>query len=48
MLFSLAFFLQSEESGEHVLLGTGELYIDSVLHDLRKMYSEVRFMFSSS
>ena len=32
---------KSEESGEHVLLGTGELYIDSVLHDLRKMYSEV-------
>jgi U5 small nuclear ribonucleoprotein component len=27
-----------EESGEHVLLGTGELYMDVVLHDLRKMY----------
>eukprot|EP00939_MAST-03C_sp_MAST-3C-sp1_P001799 g1799.t1 len=30
-----------EESGEHVVLGTGELYMDCVLHDLRRMYSEV-------
>lgn len=30
-----------EESGEHVVLGTGELYLDSVMHDLRKMYSEI-------
>ena len=30
-----------EESGEHVILGTGELYLDCVLHDLRKMYSEI-------
>lgn len=27
-----------EESGEHVVLGTGELYMDCLLHDLRKMY----------
>ena len=27
-----------EESGEHVILGTGELYMDSILYDLRKMY----------
>ncbi|KAK6052220.1 elongation factor G [Cooperia oncophora] len=26
-----------EESGEHVLLGTGELYMDSVMHDMRKV-----------
>ncbi|XP_020611466.1 116 kDa U5 small nuclear ribonucleoprotein component-like [Orbicella faveolata] len=26
---------------EHVILGTGELYLDCVLHDLRKMYSEI-------
>lgn len=32
---------QVEESGEHVILGTGELYLDCVLHDLRKMYSEI-------
>jgi len=24
-----------------VILGTGELYLDCVLHDLRKMYSEI-------
>jgi U5 small nuclear ribonucleoprotein component len=30
-----------EESGEHVLLGTGEMYLDCVLHDLRKLYAEV-------
>ena len=32
---------QVEESGEHVVLGTGELYLDCVMHDLRKMYSEI-------
>ncbi|ORY80346.1 P-loop containing nucleoside triphosphate hydrolase protein [Protomyces lactucae-debilis] len=30
-----------EESGEHVILGTGELYMDSIMHDLRKLYSEI-------
>ena len=30
-----------EESGEHVLLGTGELYLDCVMHDLRKMYADI-------
>ncbi|KAL3223924.1 hypothetical protein MRX96_026999 [Rhipicephalus microplus] len=30
-----------EESGEHVIFGTGELYLDCVMHDLRKMYSEI-------
>jgi U5 small nuclear ribonucleoprotein component len=30
-----------EESGEHVLMGTGELYLDCVMHDLRHMYSEI-------
>ncbi len=35
------FPLQVEESGEHVILGTGELYLDCVMHDLRKMYSEI-------
>lgn len=30
-----------EESGEHIVLGTGELYLDSVMHDLRNMYSEI-------
>lgn len=35
------FPLKVEESGEHVILGTGELYLDCVMHDLRKMYSEI-------
>eukprot|EP01100_Stratorugosa_tubuloviscum_P009783 TRINITY_DN4118_c0_g1_i2.p1 TRINITY_DN4118_c0_g1~~TRINITY_DN4118_c0_g1_i2.p1 ORF type:complete len:981 (-),score=453.57 TRINITY_DN4118_c0_g1_i2:109-3051(-) len=30
-----------EESGEHVLLGTGELFLDCALHDLRKLFSEI-------
>jgi U5 small nuclear ribonucleoprotein component len=30
-----------EESGEHTILGTGEMYLDCVLKDLREMYSDV-------
>ena len=30
-----------EESGEHVLMGPGELYLDCALHDLRKAYSDI-------
>lgn len=30
-----------EESGEHLILGTGELQLDCVMHDLRRMYSGV-------
>jgi 116 kDa U5 small nuclear ribonucleoprotein component len=30
-----------EESGEHIVLGTGELYMDCVMHDLRKVYAEI-------
>ncbi|KAJ2855194.1 hypothetical protein GGI22_004222 [Coemansia erecta] len=30
-----------EESGEHVILGTGELYLDCIMHDLRNMYAEI-------
>ncbi|KAK9842583.1 hypothetical protein WJX81_007484 [Elliptochloris bilobata] len=30
-----------EESGEHAVLGTGELYLDSLMKDLREMYAEV-------
>mmetsp|Transcript_35049 Transcript_35049/g.105666 ORF Transcript_35049/g.105666 Transcript_35049/m.105666 type:complete len:979 (+) Transcript_35049:54-2990(+) len=30
-----------EESGEHVILGTGELYLDCVMHDLRQIYTSV-------
>lgn len=30
-----------EESGEHVILGTGELYLDCALHDLRRLYGDL-------
>jgi U5 small nuclear ribonucleoprotein component len=35
-----------EESGEHLIIGTGELYLDSVMHDLRLMYSEIEIKVS--
>ncbi|KAI0050624.1 Calreticulin-domain-containing protein [Auriscalpium vulgare] len=35
-----------EESGEHVLIGTGELYLDCVLHDLRRLFSEIEIKVS--
>lgn len=35
-----------EESGEHVILGTGELYLDCVLHDLRVLFSEIEIRVS--
>lgn len=30
-----------EESGEHIIFGTGELYMDSVLSDLRTQFSDI-------
>ncbi|KAF5831091.1 hypothetical protein DUNSADRAFT_13622 [Dunaliella salina] len=30
-----------EESGEHTILGTGEIYLDSLMKDLRELYAEV-------
>ena len=35
-----------EESGEHMIIGTGELYLDSVMHDLRMMYSGIEIKVS--
>lgn len=35
-----------EESGEHVVLGTGEMYMDCVLHDLRRLFSEMELKVS--
>ena len=35
-----------EESGEHVVIGTGELYLDCALHDVRKMFAEVEIKVS--
>eukprot|EP00993_Chasmostoma_nieuportense_P003043 NODE_378_length_2322_cov_22.140774_g351_i0.p1 GENE.NODE_378_length_2322_cov_22.140774_g351_i0~~NODE_378_length_2322_cov_22.140774_g351_i0.p1 ORF type:complete len:652 (-),score=203.98 NODE_378_length_2322_cov_22.140774_g351_i0:64-2019(-) len=30
-----------EESGEHIIIGTGEVYMDCIMHDLRKMYADI-------
>ncbi|KAF8588316.1 Calreticulin-domain-containing protein [Ramaria rubella] len=35
-----------EESGEHVVIGTGELYLDCVMHDLRKLFAEIEIKVS--
>ncbi|KAK7520323.1 P-loop containing nucleoside triphosphate hydrolase protein [Phyllosticta citriasiana] len=35
-----------EESGEHIMLGTGELYMDCVLHDLRRLYADMEIKVS--
>lgn len=35
-----------EESGEHVIVGTGELYLDCVMHDLRRMFAEIEIKLS--
>ncbi|KAG8810977.1 U5 small nuclear ribonucleoprotein component [Serendipita sp. 399] len=35
-----------EESGEHVIIGTGELYLDCIMHDLRKLYAEIEIKVS--
>jgi len=35
-----------EESGEHVILATGELYLDCVLLDLRRIFAEVEIKVS--
>ncbi|KAF2857111.1 hypothetical protein K470DRAFT_297302 [Piedraia hortae CBS 480.64] len=37
---------QVEESGEHIILGTGELYMDCVLHDLRELYAQTQIKVS--
>ena len=29
-----------EESGEHILIGSGELYLDQVLHDIRLIFNK--------
>lgn len=30
-----------EESGEHIVCGTGEIYLDCILHDLRRLYGDL-------
>ncbi|KAK2964808.1 putative 110 kDa U5 small nuclear ribonucleoprotein component CLO [Blattamonas nauphoetae] len=38
--------MKVEESGEHVLVGTGELMLDCVMFDLREVYSKVEIKVS--
>ncbi|CAG9310997.1 unnamed protein product [Blepharisma stoltei] len=35
-----------QETGEHVIAGTGELYLDSVLHDVRELYTDIEIKLS--
>ena len=35
-----------EESGENVVVGTGELYLDCIMHDLRKLFAEIEIKVS--
>ena len=35
-----------EESGENVIIGTGELYFDNILNDLRNIYSDIEIKVS--
>lgn len=35
-----------EESGEHVLIGTGEMHLESVLYDIRNLYSDIEVRIS--
>lgn len=38
--------MKVEESGEHIIYGTGELYMDQVFHDLRKIYTGIEVKIS--
>ena len=38
--------IKVEESGENIILGTGELYMDSILYDLRNLYSDIELKVS--
>lgn len=35
-----------EESGEHIIFGTGELYMDSILNEMRTQFSEIEIKVS--
>jgi len=35
-----------EETGEHLVVGTGELYLDCIFHDLRKLYADIEIKVS--
>ena len=35
-----------EDSGEHIVIGSGELYLDQIFYDLRKLYAEIEIKVS--
>ena len=35
-----------EESGEHIIQASGELYLDQIFHDLRSLYAEIEIKVS--
>jgi U5 small nuclear ribonucleoprotein component len=35
-----------EESGEHIIFGTGELYLDTILNEMRTQFAEVEIKVS--
>jgi len=35
-----------EESGEHIVIGSGELYLDQIFYDMRKLYAEIEIKVS--
>jgi 116 kDa U5 small nuclear ribonucleoprotein component len=37
---------RAEESGEHTIFGTGELYLDCIMHDLRMLFAEIEIKVS--
>eukprot|EP01107_Rhizomastix_libera_P001142 TRINITY_DN1199_c0_g1_i2.p1 TRINITY_DN1199_c0_g1~~TRINITY_DN1199_c0_g1_i2.p1 ORF type:complete len:892 (-),score=316.72 TRINITY_DN1199_c0_g1_i2:59-2734(-) len=37
---------KKEESGEHIIMGTGELYLDCIMRDLRTMYTDIEIKVS--
>lgn len=39
--------IKVEESGEYIILGSGELYLDSLLYDLRINYSQIEIKIST-
>ena len=38
--------IKVEESGEHIIIGTGELYLDCIMYDIRHLYSDIEVKIS--
>jgi len=35
-----------EESGEHIVIGSGELYLDQIFNDMRSLYAQIEIKVS--